>query len=89
MTYDARSQLKAFHAEHNLNYPLLQDVDTRHVDAYGIRNKDYAPGDRGYGIPHPGVILVDKNGVVTGKLAYPGFRDRPSFEAIYDVLKAN
>ena len=47
MTYDDKSVLAEFHAEHDLHYPLLQDVDVQHVNAYGVRNLQYKPGDSG------------------------------------------
>lgn len=47
-----------------LNYPLLQDENTRHVDAYGIRNLDYGRGEKGYGIPHPGILFITRDGTV-------------------------
>lgn len=87
MTYDTREQLAAFHAEHALPYPLLQDIDIRHVNAFGILNDDYAPGDSGYGVPHPGIIVTDQAGIVIGTLAYPGFKERPSFEAVLGALR--
>lgn len=88
MTYDDRAQLAGFHAENELGYPLLQDIDARHVDAYGIRNQDYGPDDGGYGVPHPGVLYVNAEGIVAFKLAYPGYRERPAFEAIHAALEA-
>ena len=53
MTYDSQEVLSGFHNKENLGYPLLQDVDAQHVNAYNIRNLDYAQGHRAYGIPHP------------------------------------
>lgn len=88
MTYDPRAQLAAFHAEKNLTYPLLQDLDARHMRAYGILNDHYAPGEDHYGIPHPGVIYADGAGTVVFKFADPGFRERPSFDAIHAALEA-
>ena len=86
MTYDDRAILASFHQENELGYPLLQDVGAKHVMAYGIRNEQYQPGESGYGVPHPGVILLNSEGTVELKFAYPGFRDRPSFDAIYSKI---
>ena len=58
MTYDDVSVLADFHDRHDLGYPLLQDVDVKHVNAYGIRNQRYEPGDGGYGIPEPGILFI-------------------------------
>ena len=87
MTYDSREQLARFHAKHALEYPLLQDLDAVHVNAYGIRNAQYRPGDSGYGVPHPGVFFIDGDGVIRAKFAYPGFKQRPAFDAILNAVR--
>jgi len=87
MTYDPVETLRQFHDEKQLNYPLLGDVQAKHVNAYGILNDHYKPGDPGYGVPHPGIIFLDDQGGVVYKIAAPGFRDRPSFEALYAALE--
>lgn len=89
MTYDDRAILAAFHAEHSLRYPLLQDEGLKHVDAYGIRNEAYSEGHSGYGIPHPGVLFVNPQGVVLAKFAESGYRERPPMEDIYAALAAS
>ena len=88
MTYDDRDALAAFHDAQGLGYPLLQDVDVKHVDAYGIRNQDYQPGDSGYGIPYPGVLYVGADGTVLAKFAVPGYRQRPPFDEMLDTIVA-
>ncbi len=86
MTYDSREILKAFHSAQKLNYPLLQDDRSRHVDAYGIRNQDYGPGDRGFGVPHPGIIYITAAGTVALKFAIPGYRHRPPLAEVYQAI---
>jgi len=86
MTYDDRATLASFHNERKLRYPLLQDVGGKHVIAYGIINEQYQQGGSGYVVPHPGVIFLSNDGIVILKFAYPGFRNRPSFDAIYSVI---
>lgn len=86
MTYDSRDILAAFHTKHELGYPLLQDIDIKHFDAYGVRNERYEPGESGYGIPHPGILFIDPQGIVQMKFAAPGFRERPSFETVHSAI---
>ncbi|MFT4581469.1 MAG: peroxiredoxin [Gammaproteobacteria bacterium] len=86
ITYDDRAIAAAFHSKNNLGYPLLQDTEIKHFEAYGVKNEDYKPGDSGYGIPHPGILVIAPDGTVRAKFADPGFRQRPSFEAIYEAL---
>lgn len=88
MTYDSADIIKSFHTNNSLSYPFLRDEDAKHVNAFGILNDAYTPADPGYGIPHPGIILFDHEGTVVAKLAEPGFKQRPSFAALYAAVNA-
>jgi len=88
MTYDDREILAAFHSDNQLAYPLLQDEGIRHVDAYGIRNEDFEPGDSGYGVPHPGILYIGADGTVLFKFAVPGYRTRPPFGELIAEIRS-
>ena len=88
MTYDSQEILASFHSSENLNYPLLQDENAKHVLAFGILNEEYAPGHRAYGIPHPGIMFVGSDGTVKAKYAVPGYRRRPPFDRLYADVEA-
>lgn len=88
MSYDTLEVLEVFHGANALPYPLLRDVDAVHVKAYGVLNEGYEPGHGAYGIPHPGVFLLDASGVIQGKFAVPGYRQRPPFEAMLAAAQA-
>jgi peroxiredoxin len=87
MTYDDISALKTFHDQQNLDYPLLRDVDAKYVKAFGVLNQEYQPGDRGYGIPYPGILFIRPDGEIAAKFAVPGYRGRPPFEDVYQTLE--
>lgn len=88
MSYDSLDVLEGFHSGNSLPFPMLRDVDATHIKAYGVLNEDYEPGHRGYGIPHPGVFLVGPDGVIQGKFAVPGYRQRPPFEDMLIAARA-
>ena len=88
MSYDPVAVLAAFHAEHGLGYPLLQDEGTRHFGAYGVLNPRYQPGHSAYGVPLPGVLLISPEGEVLAKFAEPDYRDRPDFPAMHETVAA-
>ena len=44
--------------------------------ALGILNEDYVPGDDAYGIPHPGVFVVNPEKEIVGKIFVESFRIR-------------
>lgn len=68
ITYDAPELQSAFAARHAVDIPLFSDIDALTFKTLGILNEDYQPGDDNYGIPHPGMIIVNDRGVVVGKL---------------------
>lgn len=53
----------------------------------GILNEKYMPGHRAYGIPHPGMYLIDSEGIIRAKFAEADYRDRPSFEAVIQFIE--
>ena len=85
LTYDSVELLKTVKEDQGIQFTLLHDEDVSHVNAFGVRNLDYEPGHRVYGIPYPGIFQVDPNGVIKAKFAEERYQDRPPFE---DVLEA-
>jgi peroxiredoxin len=55
------------------------------VNALGILNEDYEPSSRAYGVPHPGIFLLDPNGVIRAKFAEEGYRARPDFDSVLEA----
>jgi peroxiredoxin len=85
ITYDPIEFLKEYAEDEEIQFALLHDEKVQHVNAFGILNTDYAPGERAYGIPYPGIFLVDSQGVIRYKFAEESYRIRPDFD---DVLTA-
>tara|TARA_B100001013_G_C24323509_1_gene329649 strand:+ start:277 stop:462 length:186 start_codon:yes stop_codon:yes gene_type:complete len=46
------------------------------MNALGILNEQYEPGEPAYGIPHPGVFVVNPNNEIVGKIFIESFRER-------------
>lgn len=87
MTYDGLEVLADFHSESNLQYPLLSDEGAAFVKAMGVLNEDYAPDHGAYGVPHPGILYVSSDGTIMAKIAVPGYRSRPPFNALLEHVK--
>ena len=85
MTYDPVDFLKTVEEDQGVEFTMLHDEAVSHVNALGIRNMDYEPGDRVYGIPYPGIFLISPDGVIRAKFAEESYRIRPDF---VDVLAA-
>jgi len=85
MTYDSVEVLKTVEEDQGVEFTLLHDEEVGHVNSLGIRNLDYEPGHRVYGIPYPGIFLVDPNGVIQAKFAEESYRDRPDFGNVLEA----
>ena len=81
ITYDAPDLQQAFVDKWGIEYPLLHDMETLSFRTLGILNEKYQPGDNAYGIPHPGMIVIDPQGRVAGKLFVEDYSLRVSAAA--------
>lgn len=68
ITYDAPQLQQEFIQAQGISYPFLSDVDARSMQALEILNTEYQPGERAYGIPYPGVYVVNPDMQIVGKL---------------------
>jgi peroxiredoxin len=87
MTYDSADLLNDFRARAGIGYPLLADVDAASVKALGILNENYAPGDSAYGIPHPGIFVLDSDGVIRAKVFIEGYDTRLHADSVLALAR--
>jgi peroxiredoxin len=64
-----------------VNFPILSDPDHKIIDAYGLRDPAYE-GQKVYGIPHPAVYVIDKQGKVAWARIERDYKQRPTIEEI-------
>ena len=67
LSYDSIGTLKSFADRQHISYPLLSDPDSKIIRAFDIMNETTKPGTVTYGIPYPGVYIVDAQGRVVSK----------------------
>lgn len=87
MTYDSVRTLKEAEAEYESTFPLLHDEDSAYIKTLGILNTQYEPGHRAYGIPYPGIFLIDQHGIVRAKLAEEDYRVRPDLSLVLEAAQ--
>lgn len=80
ITYDAPDLQRAFIDAGNIDYPLISDIDAATMIALDVLNETYAPGDNAYGIPHPGVFVVNRDHEIVGKIFIESYRERVDAE---------
>jgi AhpC/TSA family/Disulphide bond corrector protein DsbC len=75
--------LRAFAEANRIGYPMLSDVGSKVIAAFGILNTNI-PQDhpRMYGIPFPGDYLIAPGGTVRDKLFIPDYQFRVSASEI-------
>lgn len=50
--------------------------------ALGVLNRDYGPDDSNYGIPYPGVFVLNPDQEIVGKIFVDDFRIRVDGEGV-------
>jgi peroxiredoxin len=83
ISYDPVDVLTKFAEKQKITFPLLSDPDSKTIKAYGLVNKE-AKG-KTEGIPYPGTMILDKEGVIRAKLFFDGPYKRHNVE---EILKA-
>ncbi len=79
ITYDAREVLSGFSNTYKIEYPMLSDVGSKVIRAFGIFNTNIPPDHVFlYGIPWPGEYLVAPDGRVRDKVFLPSYEHRAS-----------
>ena len=80
ISYDPVSTLRAFSDKYQITYPLLADEGSEVIKSFGIFNAEVDSGSRGFGIPHPGIYVIDENLRVVDKHFEQSYRARPTAE---------
>lgn len=88
ITYDEPRLQQAFIDRFGITIPVLSDIDGLSFKTLGILNNEYRQGDVQYGIPYPGMIVIDPNGVVVGKLFLEAYSSRVDSAAALAFAKA-
>jgi peroxiredoxin Q/BCP len=92
ISYDPVDVLQRFGAKRGITFPLLSDPDSKVIAEYALRNKETAGKKLGNinldGIPYPGTLIIDKEGVIRGKLFIDGYRERHSTEELMKAARA-
>lgn len=68
ITYDAPELQQAFIDAASITYPVISDIDAATMQALGILNEEYGPDDDNYGLPYPGIYVVNPAKEIVGKI---------------------
>ena len=77
--------LARFAERRKIAFPLLSDPDSKTISAYGLLNQE-AKG-KAAGIPYPGTMVLDRDGVIRAKLFLEGYKERSTPEDLIAAAK--
>ena len=85
ISYDSAKTLKCFAEKQAITIPILSDADSKTIDAYGVRDTQTVPANKG--VARHVTIIVDQKGVVRDKQFGVIFDERPGVDALVKALK--
>jgi len=86
LSYDSPEILKTFTAKRQIVFTFLSDPKSEVIDLYKLRDPQYPPGSRAYGVPRPIIFVLDRSGVIKAKLYEESFKVRPPATAVISTL---
>ena len=86
LSYDTPEILQAFTVKRHLTYTLLSDPKSEVIDLYNLRDPQYPPESRAYGVPRPIIFILDPAAMIKAKLYEESFKNRPPVTAVISKL---
>lgn len=80
MSYDSLEVLSGFAQKYGITFPLLSDEGSAVIKSLGLLNEE--ANERVFGIPHPGLFVLDADGRIASKHFYESYRMRDTGAAI-------
>jgi peroxiredoxin len=76
VSYDSGAVLRDFAQRKNIHLTLLSDADSKFIRALGILNETVPKDSPYFGIPYPGVFVLDGKGIIRAKYFADDYRER-------------
>jgi peroxiredoxin len=86
ISYDTPQILSTFVERRGIKYTLLSDPRSEVIDRYRLRDPQYQPGSRAYGVPRPIILVLDRSGTVKAKLHEETYQKRPPAALLVETL---
>ena len=70
-----------------IDYPMLSDLGSDIIRAFGLLAENYPQGSFYYGVPHAAIVVLDTEGQVSHRFSERHYTTRPKIEDILAVLR--
>ncbi|MEP4379510.1 MAG: redoxin domain-containing protein [Alphaproteobacteria bacterium] len=87
VTYDDVGTLQRLGKRQKIAYPMLSDVNSDIIRAFGLLAENYPQGSFYYGVPHPAIMVLDSAGQVSHRFSERHYSSRPDIENVLAVLR--
>lgn len=78
ISYDSPAVLKNFAERQKIGFPLLSDDGSKVIREFGLLNNEVPKDSFAYGVPFPGIYILDARGIVTAKYFETDYKERDS-----------
>ena len=80
-------KLKRLERREKIDYPMLSDVNSDVIRAFGLLAENYPQGSFYYGVPHPAIVVLDAEGKVSHRFSEAHYTARPDIDDVLAVLR--
>ncbi len=87
VTYDSPELQQVFIDKYNIEFPVLSDLNAATVNALEILNEEHTPGAPHYGIPHPGIFILDTDMTIRAKIFVEAYAERVDADGVLLAAK--
>lgn len=87
VSVDTVALVKKFADSQHITYTMLADPAGDINKRLGIRDESYPVGSKAFGVPQPGIFVLDRDLKIVGKYFVQGFRERPDLDVIIQHLE--
>jgi len=89
ITYDPPAVMADFAARRGITFSLLSDPGSVTIGAYGLLNTTVEAASSNFGIPFPGTLVLDRDGVVTDRFFEQAYQERTTVSSMMLTLGTN
>ena len=80
-------KLRRLEQRQKIDYPMLSDVNSDIIRAFGLLAENYPQGSFYYGVPHPAIVVLDDEGKVSHRFSEAHYTVRPEIDDVLEVLR--
>lgn len=87
VSVDTVELVKKFADAQRITYTMLADPTGAINEQLGIRDTNYPVGSKAFGVPQPGIFVLDRNRKIIAKYFVQGYRERPDLDQVLMDLR--